>query len=350
MQGGAFRCGDDKSGGAGAGGLGKLDLARGAQRLGDARDGLEGLGGCAALEIAAGNRNAQAVDAAIDRRQRRLGGPFGADGILRIGSLHGIVGESQISRRSCQRTQMIEAGDKGEGARAGKAAVRRLQAEQAAERGRDADRAVSIRAQRERHEPARNRATRAARGSACHMRGVMRVARGAVMDVLAGEVVGVLAHIERADEDGACRLQPRDQWRIGFGRWPVAIDLGAGQRRQARNIEQVLDGKRHAGEGAERLARGALRIDCPCFRERPLRGHRGEGVERGVALFDTGQRTPRSRLLHSSSRRQRRRQSRQQWPTGFMCQASNTGAGSASSGSSNSSTMAARRSSPEGWP
>ena len=117
MQRGAFGCRDHEGGGAGACGLGKLDLARGAQRVGDARDGLDGFGRRAALEIAAGNRNPQAVDAAIDRRQRWLCRPVGADGILRIGTLHGIVGERQVSRRSCQRTEVIEAGDKREGAR-----------------------------------------------------------------------------------------------------------------------------------------------------------------------------------------------------------------------------------------
>ncbi len=40
---------------------------------------------------------------------------------------------------------------------------------------------------------------------------VVRIARWAVMDVLAGEVVGVFAHVERADQDRAGRLQPLDQ-------------------------------------------------------------------------------------------------------------------------------------------
>ncbi len=41
--------------------------------------------------------------------------------------------------------------------------------------------------------------------------GVVRIARGAVMDVLAGEVVGVFAHVERADQHGAGRLHALDQ-------------------------------------------------------------------------------------------------------------------------------------------
>ena len=47
---------------------------------------------------------------------------------------------------------------------------------------------------------------------------VMRIARGAVVHVLAGEVVGVFAHVERADQHRAGRLQPLDQRRVARGR------------------------------------------------------------------------------------------------------------------------------------
>ena len=115
---------------------------------------------------------------------------------------------------------MIEARHEREGAGARQAAVGRLQTEQAAERGRHADRAVGVGAERDRHQAAGHRAARAARGAAGHMRGIVRVARGAVVHVLAGEVVGVLAHVERADEDGAGSLQARDQ--RGVGGWRAA--------------------------------------------------------------------------------------------------------------------------------
>ena len=51
--------------------------------------------------------------------------------------------------------------------------------------------------------------------------GVVRIARGAVVDVLAGEVVGVFAHVERADQHRAGRFEPRDQRRIALA--PAAI-------------------------------------------------------------------------------------------------------------------------------
>ena len=40
---------------------------------------------------------------------------------------------------------------------------------------------------------------------------IMRIARRAVVHVLAGEVVGVFAHVERADQHRAGRFQPLDQ-------------------------------------------------------------------------------------------------------------------------------------------
>ena len=47
---------------------------------------------------------------------------------------------------------------------------------------------------------------------------VVRIARRAVVHVLAGEVVGVFAHVERADQHRAGRFEPRDQRRVARGR------------------------------------------------------------------------------------------------------------------------------------
>ena len=260
MQGGALAGRDDEGGGAGAGGLGDLDLAGDTERLGDAGHCGERLGRGAALEIAAGHGDAQAADAGLQRRQRRLGRALGAHGVLGIVALHGVVGERQVPRGARQRPHVIEARHEREGAGAGEAAVGRLQAEDAAERGRHADRAVGVGAERDRHQPAGHRRARAARGAAGHMRGVVRVARGAVVHVLAGEVVGVLAHVERADEDGAGSLQPRDQRGVGGGGRAVAVDLGAGQRRQARprrTGSSPRTARRRAAPAARPLARAA---------------------------------------------------------------------------------------------
>ena len=104
--------------------------------------------------------------------------------------------------------------------RAAQPAVGRLEAEHAAQRGRHPDRAVGVGAERERHQAAGDRRARAAGRAAGHAVEIVRIARGAVMDVLAGEVVGVFAHVERADEDGAGGFEPLDQGRVA--RLPAA--------------------------------------------------------------------------------------------------------------------------------
>ena len=74
----------------------------------------------------------------------------------------------------------------------------------------------------------------------------------------------------------------------------VAIDLRAGARRQARDVEQVLDGEWRAGERAERLAARPRRVDRVGPGERARRRHVGEGAERSVARLDAPERSSAS--------------------------------------------------------
>ena len=58
---------------------------------------------------------------------------------------------------------------------------------------------------------------------------------GAVVRVLGGEAVGVLVHVERADQHRAGAPRRRcDQRRVARGRRLLALDLRAGQRRAGR--------------------------------------------------------------------------------------------------------------------
>jgi hypothetical protein len=53
----------------------------------------------------------------------------------------------------------------------------------------------------------------------------MGIARRTIMRILAGEVVGIFAHVERADHHGACGLQALDQRGIAR-RWrTITVDL-----------------------------------------------------------------------------------------------------------------------------
>ncbi len=90
------------------------------------------------------------------------------------------------------------------------------------------------------------------------------------MGVLTGEVIGVFAHVEPAQQHRAGRLHALDQEGVGRRRRVVAIDLRAGARRHAFDVEEVLDRIGHAGE-RQRLARRDRRIHRIGFGQRPRR-------------------------------------------------------------------------------
>ena len=115
------------------------------------------------------------------------------------------------------------------------------------------------------------------------------------MHVLAGEVVGVFAHVERADQHRAGRFQPLDQGCVAWRGRPRAIDLGAGDGGKAFDIEQVLDREGHAGERQFGLV--AHGVDGARPSPRAIGGNGGEGVERRIALFDA-----RKRIVHHAER------------------------------------------------
>jgi hypothetical protein len=118
----------------------------------------------------------------------------------------------------------------------------------------------------------------------------MRIARWPVVNVFAGEVVGVFAHVERADQHGAGSLQPLDQRGIARGRGKIAVDLRSGTRRQTLDVEQVLHGKRHTGERSRRFAGRDCGIDGARFFTRPFGGDVGKGIQGRIVFGDSRQR------------------------------------------------------------
>jgi DNA-binding GntR family transcriptional regulator len=106
------------------------------------------------------------------------------------------------------------------------------------------------------------------------------------MGVLAREVVGVFAHVERADEDAARRLEPPHQGGVPRGGRVVAVDPRASQRRLPRDIEEILDREGHPGEEPARCALPSVGVDRVGLGERPLGGHGREGADRGIARGD----------------------------------------------------------------
>ena len=167
-------------------------------------------------------------------------------GSRRIDALQRVVRQREVLHGARERAEVVEAGDERIAAGARQPAVGRLQPERAAQRSRHADRAVGVGAERQRHLAGCDRRGRAARRAARHAGRVVRVAGRSVVRVLGREAVGVLVHVERADQHRTGAFEARDQRAVVRGRRTLALDLRAGAGRQAGHVEQVLDRERHA--------------------------------------------------------------------------------------------------------
>ena len=119
-----------------------------------------------------------------------------------------------------------------------------------------------------------------------------------------------------------------------------AVHVRARERREAGDVEQVLDGVRDAGERRQRLAGLPLRVDRARLGQRALGRDGREAVERRVHARDRGERPlgHRQRRHCAAADRLRDRQRRLR---GGRIHGRKTGAGSTSAGSGQSTSGAA---------
>ncbi|MNL61735.1 hypothetical protein D3C87_1856920 [compost metagenome] len=92
MEGRALAVGDEKGGGTRDRGARNVALALRAERFRGSRHRSRRLGHAFRLEIAAGDHNAQAGDAILQWRQRRLDRPLRAGMVVRVRPLHQVIG------------------------------------------------------------------------------------------------------------------------------------------------------------------------------------------------------------------------------------------------------------------
>ena len=90
----------------------------------DTANRFQGLTRGSPREIPAGHGDTQARGSAIKTRQNRFHRALRADRIFRVWSLHHVVGQCQIARRSRQRPDVVEAGDEREGPGAREPAIK----------------------------------------------------------------------------------------------------------------------------------------------------------------------------------------------------------------------------------
>ena len=282
MQGSPLGCGDDIGRGPRPRSFGDFDLPCCAERVCNTVQCGERLAPGAGAEIAACAGDAQPGYTGGEYWSDRFIDAVGADGIMRVGSGHRVIRKRQIGGVACEWAEVIEAGYEREAAGARQTSIRRLQTEDATERRRHADRAVGVGTERNRHQTAGDRAARSAGRTSGHPRSIVGIARGAVVAVLAGEVIGVFAHVQCADQDRAGGFKSRDQRCVGGSRRMLAVDLRAGERRQAGDVDQVLHRERHAGERSRRICHGT--------RAGAFGGDGGKGVQHRVAAGNARER------------------------------------------------------------
>ncbi len=160
MQARTFDRGDEVGRRACERGLRNFNFGFDVQRRRDAIDGDARFGKQAFVEIAARHRDAQPVGSGLELMGRRVDRAVGTDRVVRINTLHRVVGEREVAHAAGERAEVIEARHEWEGAVAWQPAVGRLQSEDAAQRSGHTDRPIGVGAERDRNEPAANRARR----------------------------------------------------------------------------------------------------------------------------------------------------------------------------------------------
>ena len=135
------------------------------------------------------------------------------------------------------------------------AAVRRLEAGEAAQRGRDADRPATIAARGQRHHPRSQRGRRTTRGTTRRTPRVPGVAGGALDQAGGVALIAELGRGRLAQHHTARGPQARHQRRVGGRRRILGVQQRAEAGGEAGRVLQVLDADRDAGERSHGLAR-----------------------------------------------------------------------------------------------
>ena len=236
------------------------------------------------------------------RRLRRAGGGgivghghFGRGRVQRVMPGDRRQHQRIVEHGPRQRAHIVEREGKAHHAEPADPRLGGLHAGKVAEAGGQADRAAGVRAERAVAKPPRCRRPGAGRGTPGDAVRVPGVAAGPEMLVMAGRPHGELGHVEAAQIGGARFRKPRERGRGDFGP-EIAADLAAAGREAARAVIHVLVRQRHAGQGPERLARGALRVHGGGAFAGRLLFDAHEGVQLRVDGLDAGKR--RFRQLH----------------------------------------------------
>ena len=223
------------------------------------------------LPILGGQADAQAsAFAALGRRHGH------ARGIARVVAFHEAQQQAQIGGAARHRAALVEAGRERHHAVAGDAPVGRLEAADAAERGRLADRAAGVRSGRRRHEAGGDGRRGAARGSARHAAWSPGIGDGAEPARFIGGTHCKLVHVGLAQHHRASGLEALHHGCV-VGRDELAKHPRTACGSHAFGAEDVLVRERHAAQIAEAFG-GNGRVRLAGGRQRLFLAHRDEAV------------------------------------------------------------------------
>ena len=164
----------------------------------------------------------------------------------------------------------------------------RLQSNDAAGGGGDADGSARVAAERRQRHAGGDRNRRSAARPSRRPRRIDRIANGTERGVLARRAERELVEIGLANQHGARMPQLRDDRRIRGCDVPLAYPRRR-RRRDARDVDQILDGDRHAVQRTAIAAGGELAIRDLRIAARLLRHHGNERVEPRLQLRDAAE-------------------------------------------------------------
>ena len=221
--------------------------------------------------ILGGQADAQASTfAALGRRHGHAGG------IARVVAFHEAQQQAQVRGAARHRAALVEAGGERHHAVAGDAPVGRLEAADAAERGRLADRAAGVRSGRRRHEAGGDGRRGAAGRPARHAAWIPGIGDGAEPARFIGGAHRELVHVGLAQHHRAGGLEALNHRGV-VGRDELAEHPRAARGGDAFGAEDVLVRQRHAAQIAEAFG-GDGRVRLARRRQRLLFAHCDEAV------------------------------------------------------------------------
>ena len=233
-------------------------------------------------------RHVQPPDVLLARLEIGAGLAGQRDAIAVVTAGDDVEGQGRIAHGAGQGAEVADVVPPREAHALRNPPVGRLEADQPAQRRRNADRAAAVRAETDGPESGGHRGRRAAaRAARCALE-IPRVARGAEERIVGERLVAELRGVGLAEDDRAGRAQATHRDGVFF-RDQVGEEPGAAGGAQAARVEHVLQRHRYSVEWTERLALHHRDLRLAGHDAGEGGRHQAIGIETRVELLDTSE-------------------------------------------------------------